>query len=391
MATSHPPMIRNDSQSSSEESGTEEETESSGASIDSESEVENVQDFPTNNETVVNNSSVLSQNKGTEWQEEDTEPEERKKSKRRRSSRSSSKDKISGAQMKTFPGGLEPGRRRNEWIMWREQLTLTLSLKKSLKSQEEKLAFMIVSGGVEIQKALKNKEVLGEKHDTNPVPVFDNALKRLDYYFNTGTNAITDIIRFRNISQKNNEQFIDYVHLLQEQASYCGFGDAEDNEVMMQIRQGAKHAGKLSEMMTRKNKSLADVINYGSSLDTEESLAEVKIRATREEESFTTRSNEGESVAYVHKPFVKRYDSNRNQPYNGYRRGGGRQHNRGTYTPRERNQRDDRIICYNCNKRGHFARDCRSQSNQKQSNNVAFTNEENKNNVRNWFEWYVKN
>lgn len=304
--------------------------------------------------------------------------------KHKRQRRRSLKDKVSGAQMKSFPEGLNPSRRRNEWIMWREQLTLILSLKRSLKSQEEKLAFLIVSGGREIQKALKNKEAPGEITNTKTIPVFDNALKRLDYYFNTGTNAITDIIAFRNILQRQGEQFVDFVHRLQEQASYCGFGQAEDNEVMMQIRQGAKHAEKLSEMMTRENKTLANVINYGSSLDTEESLVDEKPKPRE----VPMKSEEEETVSFVQKPYNKRRDeSARYQPYQDNCRGRSRQQQRGrdTQRPRTSYNRDGRQeVCFNCNRPGHYARECRAR--RMPRNNVAYASEGEKKNVGQWFD-----
>lgn len=227
--------------------------------------------------------------------------------------RSPGRDKVAGIQIKQFPEGLNPSARRNEWILWREQLMLFLSLKKTLKTQAEKRAFLVVSGGREIQKALSDKPVPGEITDLSPVPVFDNALLRLDNHFQTGTNAITDIIRFRKLAQKGGEQFIDFVHRLQEHAAHCGFGDAEENETLIQIRTNATHALQLGQMKTRENKTLADVINFGSSLDNEESLSEDTVRVKRE--SDTTENNEVYAT-YVQKPFGQnRFKGNRQRPY----------------------------------------------------------------------------
>lgn len=293
------------------------------------------------------------------------------------------KDKVSGAQLKSFPEGLNPSARRNEWILWREQLMLTLSLKPSLKSQEEKLAFLVVSGGKEIQKAIKNKPSKGERLDIEPIPVFDNILKRLDFYFNTGTNAITDIIAFRKIGQRKNEQFISFVNRLQEQASYCGFGDSEENQIMMQIREGAKHKQKLGEMMTRENKSLSDVINYGSSLDTEDTFEEGKLKIKKEETRDTDSDEEKEAVAYVQKPFNKRREDSKQerfQPYHDYHRGRERS-SRPIF--RNRDQNAGRQVCYNCNRPGHIARNCRSFQRPPRNSNVAFVKE---NKVRKWME-----
>lgn len=298
----------------------------------------------------------------------------------RESQRSSGRDKVAGIQIKQFPEGLNPSARRNEWILWREQLMLFLSLKKTLKTQAEKRAFLVVSGGREIQRALSDKPVPGEITEKSPVPVFDNALLRLDNHFQTGTNAITDIIRFRKLTQKSGEQFIDFVHRLQENAAHCGFGDAEENEILIQIRTNATHALQLGQMMTRENKTLADVINFGSSLDNEESLSEGAARGKKE--SDTTENNDFDA-AYVQKASSQnRFKGNRQRPY----QEDTRRYNQEKSRPPQRGQdnRPNRQVCYNCKKPGHFIRDCRSRPRYQQ---ISYASEDVKQNVRNeWLE-----
>lgn len=209
---------------------------------------------------------------------------------------------------------------------------LTLALKPSLASQKEMLAFLVVAGGREIQKALNDKPAPGEITDGDPMPEFDNALLRLDHHFTTGTNAITDIIRFRSIMQKKNEQFIDFIHRLQEHASYCDFGEAEEHEIMIQIRQGAIFKQKLGEMMTRENKSLAEVINYGSSLDAE-------MQEDPDSKRSDAKDFETEVAAIDSRPqFQPRMNSyrqqrgqNRFRPYYDPRRAPPRQQSQGNY------------------------------------------------------------
>lgn len=295
------------------------------------------------------------------------EPERKK----RRSS--SSKDKVAGIHIKPFPEGLNPSARRNEWIRWREQLTLLLSLKGSLKTQEEKRAFLVVSGGREIQKALSSKPATGERSE-KPVPVFDNALIRLDSYFQTGTNAITDIIRFRKIAQKSGEQFIDFVHRLQEHAAHCNFGEAEENEILIQIQTNAIHAALLGQMMTRENKKLADVINYGSSLDNEASASGIETKIKREEKEM----NDEVDAAYVQKSSYNRRSENNSGRYRGNRQRTGQPNQRSNRPP----PHQDRLLCYNCKRSGHFARDCRSRRTHQP---ISYTEEDVKKRVRN--EW----
>lgn len=264
------------------------------------------------------------------------------------------------------------------------------SLKKTLRTQEEKEAFLIVAGGLEIQKALVGKPVAGEITDADPIPVFDNAMLRLDHHFKTGTNAITHIIRFKAIKQKKGERFIEFVQRLQENASYCGFGTVEEVEIMLQIRTGAIHAAKLSEMMTRENKSLIEFINYGSSLDAEQAVEPERKISTQGEDEVDVSAVSSRQSNYNPGRFSQagRYNQvNRFKPSHDYRRdGGGRQQD--FYRSRGGGQGQQPRVCFNCRRPGHYARDCRSRpntSNQRQ-NDVAYTeagtNEDNKRNVR---------
>lgn len=318
----------------------------------------------------------------------------RNKKRRSRHDKPNKKDALSGAQVKPFPEGLDPSARRNEWLFWREQFMLLLKLKRSIRSQEDKKAFLIVSGGREIQKALKDKPAPEE--DLTSKAVFDNAIFRLDHHFRTGTNAITDIIRFRTITQKGGEQFIDYVNRLKQNAAHCDFGDAEENEIMIQIRQTAIHAKKLGEMMTRESKTLAEVINYGSSLDNEEFFT-----VTNSKKSEPEASPAGEEVAFVRKQqsaFRKAgsdrplsYQMNRRaEPYQRPTRGGFRPqsrsgNNRGgnnSFRSGQNRTTESHQTCFNCGRRGHFARDCRMQNRQ----NVAYATEDRDNKVSIWNE-----
>lgn len=276
------------------------------------------------------------------------------------------KDKISGAQLKPFPVGLKPSERRNEWLEWKESLQHMLLLKPTLKTQEEKMAFLVVSGGKEIQKALKGKPI-PEETLTKPTPVFDNAMLRLDKHFNSGTSAITDIIHFRNLVQLNGEPFTAYLHRLKTQASYCNFGDAEENEVILQLIKGAIHGETLGRAATRYQRSLADITNIGVCIEIEEQEKSVqkeviKIKQEETNVAFVRQQPRSNNFANAHRPG----NGNRFSPYQNGGRFQGRQlprnHGRNFNQNRGRNSYENRMKCFSCGRLGHIARACNSNT-----------------------------
>lgn len=299
--------------------------------------------------------------------DDESDPEPTMKQQKRHKS---SRDVIAGAKIRPFPEGLGPSERRNEWTLLKQQLSAIIRLKPSLKSQQQKLDFLVAEGGREILKGLNSKPAATEITNATPNPVFDNAIKRLDAHFHTGTNVVTDIIRFRNLAQQKNEPFIDFVHRLQQHAAVCEFGAAEENEIILQIRQTATNKEKLTEMMTRETKTLSEIINYGSCLDSEETFKVPKQEIEKEAQLRTDDAMVAANFsrgAYAHRgPSRGRYN------YRGQSRGNHRgsmpfRGSRGNLRPPYYNQPDQRAKCYNCGKPGHIARNCTS---------VAFTKEE---------------
>lgn len=285
------------------------------------------------------------------------------------------RDVIAGAKIRAFPEGLGPSERRNEWNFLKDQIGAIIRLKPSLKTQQQKLDFLVAEGGREIQKALNSKEAPDEIKQGSPIPVYDNALKRLDLHFHTGTNQVTDIIRFRNLVQNKTEPFIDFVHRLKQHASFCGFGEAEDNEIILQIRQTSINRDKLAEMMTRETKTLQEIINYGSCLDSEEATKFQKRDTVKEEEEqfkladIAANFSHGSSFRGFRGGFRGGYRGRGNRgrqqrfaPYHD---------NRGSnITRRGFNENQvPRLKCYTCGKSGHVARNC-------YANTVSYAKEE---------------
>lgn len=254
----------------------------------------------------------------------------KQKKKTRRASLTKDKS-MSGFSLKQFPSGLDPSTRRNEWSLWRERLMILISLKPSIKSQKDKKGFLVLVGGPEIQKALRGQAVSGEVTNAHPIPEFDNAILRLDNHFNSGTHQMTDIIRFTNLRQKPEEQFIDFVHRLQQYASVCDFKGSEESQILLEIRKGAIHSKKLSKMITREQKTLAEVINYGSTLDNEASFETTNPK--KAEDVPGSSYSENADISYVSRPPFRGRNSypfvNRYTPFQENYRGRGRGRARG--------------------------------------------------------------
>lgn len=120
---------------------------------------------------------------------------------------------LRSMRLEKFERGTTPGETRNKWILWKERFNFVISLSLALSDQREKFEFLMVTGGEQLQLAMAAvPAVEGEILSGEKVPTFDNAMKRLDFHFNTGVNSIADSIAFKNLKQRRDEQFIEYVY-----------------------------------------------------------------------------------------------------------------------------------------------------------------------------------
>lgn len=357
--------------------------------------------------TPTTGSSTASANDDSEQDGKDssssTEREMVHRTKRRKKHRQKPTDALRSVKLEKFERGTTPSDTRNKWLLYKERFLFTLSLSTVLKSQEKKYQFLMITGGEQLQLAMASTAPVEVEILTEPIPKFDNAIKRLDSHFTTGANSIADCVAFKGMKQRPGEAFMEFVYRLQQAAQHCEFGNNIDQQIMLQLETGAICGKKLGKMMIREKKTLNDVINYGAALETETSVGTV---TKRNRESYEEPAME--EVAFANDK-RKAPEWNRKRPFNSqgrfnsYKQGGARGHfshpqdnggggyrsTRGSFNgnargsfngnagPRNNNgdwnkppsrQQQRNNGCYECGRQGHFARDC--FKNRRSVNNV---------------------
>lgn len=282
------------------------------------------------------------------------------------------KDIISGWPLKPFPGNLKPEEQRHEWRSWKQLFLSYLALKKRVRSQQEKLAVLLLAGGTEIMKASQTsrspKEIKvkpGEKE-----LVFDNMMVRLDKHFRAEEDSILDSVLFHQMNQKQSEPFRDYVQRLRQQAAFCNFGAREETEIILRIIQGANDREEFMRMAVWHHKTLEELEVFGTAMEdskkrfvqlkSETSLREFKseqgttevaavFKAGYADKQRNTWNPSGERNRQISGNFRGRSMAPqfRNPPYRGAYRGFSGNRGRAPFR------------CYNCGGSNHIARQCR--------------------------------
>lgn len=170
-----------------------------------------------------------------------------------------------------FPDNLNWNEARERWVVWKPLFVRLLELRRNIKSQRDKETILIARGGNLIQDiAFAQRPAPGETDqagEDGEVPVFDNLLKRCDYYFTANSHVAIDIERFRGLKQKADEPFTTFVNRLRRLANLCSFGADAEREIKMQILSGAVDRKLLIQQGVMYDKSLAELETYGMRLE----------------------------------------------------------------------------------------------------------------------------
>lgn len=117
------------------------------------------------------------------------------------------------------------------WERWREQFEAYLSW-KDVNDQEEKFKSLMMFGGPDIRKVIKQVN-FDEGH------VMENryhmAMTTLDAYFVPRLSKTYERQKFREMRPSPGEKFDTFVIRLRKQAAYCDFGDQLESMVVDQI------------------------------------------------------------------------------------------------------------------------------------------------------------
>lgn len=289
-----------------------------------------------------------------------------------------------------FNDSVDASNLRQEWEEWHRACELILEL-MNVKSQHEKLLFMLARGGRGLQRIFYNlAPVVGEIHPgpvkvplaPQEVPEYDNGVKRLNAFFVGKRNERVELEVFRSLKQKAGESFNCYILRLRTQSARCDFRDREEKELLQQITVGAFDE-RIRDKGLESIMNLDELINYAMNRE---------ILIKQKERSQPLRSEAG-VVALV------KMDSDR--------KSGSRGGNYGQSVKRERkwenfgrtgiecnrcgswnHHRDSRDClarnanCHKCGRYCHFARKCMAGRNSSSKTRYAWKKSDAANTLR---------
>lgn len=238
----------------------------------------------------------------------------------------------------------------NEWVEWKTAFE-TWAEAMNMEKQKQKLDWLLVAGGREIQRIYNStpkskEEVLEIRFPWIEIPCYDNAICRLDSYFESKSNPRLERQLLNEIKQKSNEAFNAYLVRLRTQAKRCGFDDKRiDEEVFFQIMIGARSEKVKQYAATETGKSIEQLISFAINEE---------IKQQRKQESEVTESVQEQNVAAINRfqKSSRNYNFQQKQTYNKCNRCGSPKHFGGTRCPAVNE------ICRHCKMMGHFARVC---------------------------------
>lgn len=270
----------------------------------------------------------------------------------------------------------------NEWLEFKAAYEIWAEAME-IHSQSKKFQWLLVAGGREIQRIYgstpqSENEVLELKAPLIVIPQYDNAIYRLEYYFQSKSNPMLERQVLGEIKQQDKETFNEFVVRLRTQAMRCGFEkDRVDEEVFFQILQGAKSDKVKHYAVTESGKSLEHLISYAINDEIKLQQHQRKMMGGLQKDNGNNGSSENiqEQVINALKKWSKPKPFKVQTRYNTQKcnRCGSAKHYGGLRCPAMNS------ICHNCKKTGHFQRVCLMK--RKQANAGSYKKEDNINQI----------
>lgn len=275
---------------------------------------------------------------------------------------------------------------KHAWEEWLEAFELVLESKNVL-GQREKFVLLMTRGGKALRQIHKNQtpsedEVTEVKPPRLVLPEYDNAIARLDKYFGSKINVRMELDQFRSMKQSKNEDFSHFLLRLRAQANRCNFGIRTEDEILLQVTQGAFDV-KVRNKRIDAAITLDKVAQYAVGREMLKRSVE-----DSKSESEIWHNNSQPVLALKQKPPARRWnrDDSRARGFDkkrDYR--GDRGDNKfkkekrnecgacGSWSHRsgDRDCRASKLKCFECQQMGHLAMKCPRRGNRKRSINMV--------------------
>lgn len=254
---------------------------------------------------------------------------------------------------------------KHKWADWLEQFEMVCET-KAITSQREKFLLLMTRGGSQLHQIHKNQPVHEEEVTElgfirQVIPEYENAVVRLNAYFNSKVNTRMEMEKFRDMVQKTDEDFTNFTLRLRAQANRCEFGVRTEDEILYQATRGAKDE-KVRDKRIDVKMTLDQLVQYAIG---REILAEQKRESKSVTTEWTAPQAEVGLVSHRWKSSGRRQDTREGRRENAYAAAGSSKNPCGNCGSRfhetgHRLCKARRDKCKNCNRIGHWGRMCRA-------------------------------
>lgn len=154
------------------------------------------------------------------------------------------------------------------WESWLRSFNLYLDLKR-LSDAKLKKSCLLHSAGPQVQEVFYNLPDEEEDDSDKSKDEFEKAVKKLDAYFMKQKNYTYERHVFRNVCQKPNEPFDQFIIRLRKQASRCNFKTLADDQIKDQIIEKCRSSKLKEKVLEAGDKlTLTETIEMGLALET---------------------------------------------------------------------------------------------------------------------------